>query len=225
VSNGARWCPRKKRDVERTQALGQGVEAALDVSTMVMHSDESPGGRNPSFGPNWSRLSERKSHRVGENRSLRKWLRFFAGQGPKHCRANLVPTQRGFVFVRACARKIRDRFPQPHRNWAGVCVASDEHQEAEEGAPKDATRAAKVPADARFDGQRLKLQDEGVYCAACGKYVGFIEVKHVLEHCFGSQLAGAHAAFATKTEEERVKLKHYRWPEYKQLCGLPLRSL
>jgi hypothetical protein len=26
--------------------------------------------------------------------------------------------------------------------------------------------------------------DEGVYCAACGKYVGFVEVKHVLEHCF-----------------------------------------
>ena len=77
------------------------------------------------------------------------------------------------------------------------------------GAPKDATRAAKVLADARFDGQRLKLQGEGVYCAACGKYVGFVEVKHVLEHCFGSQLAGAHAAFATKTEEERVKLKHY----------------
>jgi hypothetical protein len=46
-----------------------------------------------------------------------------------------------------------------------------------------------------FDGQRLKLQvqDESVYCVACGKYVGFVEVKHVLEHCFGSQLAGAQA--------------------------------
>jgi hypothetical protein len=49
----------------------------------------------------------------------------------------------------------------------------------------------------------LKLQDEGVYCAACGKYVSFVEVKQVLEHCFGSP--GAQAEFAAKR-----RLKHDR---------------
>jgi hypothetical protein len=67
------------------------------------------------------------------------------------------------------------------------------------GAPKDATRAAKVLAVARFDGQRLKLQDEGIYCAACGKYVGFVEVKHVLEPASDATCGRAGA----KTEEER----------------------
>jgi hypothetical protein len=47
----------------------------------------------------------------------------------------------------------------------------------------------------------------------------------VLEHCFGSQLAGAQAAFAAKTEEERLKLKHYSGRESMKLCGMPLRFL
>ena len=53
---------------------------------------------------------------------------------------------------------------------------------------KNATRAGSMVSASSF--KILKLQDEGVSCAACGKYVSFVEVRHVLEHCFGSQLVG-----------------------------------
>lgn len=74
---------------------------------------------------------------------------------------------------------------------------------------KNAVRAVEMTE--RFPGQSLKEEDGLLLCVACNTYVSFKEGVDVKQHCFGQQKKGekSDVVFAAKTEDEKLKLKHY----------------
>ena len=82
---------------------------------------------------------------------------------------------------------------------------------------KDGPRAARVLSDNRFAGQHLKLQDESVHCEACGKYVNFVEVKYMLEHCYGSDIERFFSRLKASTTD-LMTLEHDETLETRAFC-------
>jgi hypothetical protein len=63
----------------------------------------------------------------------------------------------------------------------------------------------------KFPNQSLKEKDGLLHCEACNTFVSFKEAVDVKQHCFGQQRKGekSDVVFSSKTEDEKLKLKHY----------------
>ena len=70
-------------------------------------------------------------------------------------------------------------------------------------------KAAQLLAMPEFKDQPLKVKKEQVYCRACKVAIG-CEPRLLRQHCFQKQSVAARAEFEKRSEEEKLKLNHYK---------------